>query len=150
MKDKPIDFDVLKEPWIKFEISDGSILKVRTILKKVERVTKEGKLGFNIDAQTITIIHAEPSLKGPPSKKSYSKEEIQKAINKDDMRYNTLVQEFNEYVLDDGSKIKIITNVMKISRTKLYDKTGDPVYFINNSITMDIKPSSQYNLPPPK
>ena len=37
------------------------------------------------------------------------------------MHYDTLSQEFNEYHLDDGTKIKIFTNVTTISRTTLKD-----------------------------
>jgi len=146
---KSIDFEIIKEPWQKYQISDGSVLRVRTILKKVERVMEGDKIHFNVDGQTLTVIHADPALKGTKNDRPIGKNEIQKSIDKDDMRYDTLAQEFNEYILDDGTKIKIYTNITNISRTKLFDRTGDPVYVVSNSTTMDIKPSSQYKLPPP-
>jgi len=83
-------------------------------------------------------------LKGTPNTRKISKEDVMKAIDKPDMRYDTLAQEFNEYLLDDGTKIKIFTNVTEVSRTTLKDAKGDPVYFVNSSNTIEIKPSEQY------
>ena len=144
---RAIEFNIIKEPWNKYEISDNSILKTRTILKKVERIINGDQIGFNIDAQTLTVIHADSTLKGTPNTRPITKQELQKSIDKPDMRYNTLAQEFNEYELDDGTKIKIFTNVTSISRTTLKDRTGDPIYNVQSSNTVEIKPSSQYGLP---
>ena len=54
-----------------------------------------------------------------------------------------MAHEFNEYMLDDGTKIKIYTNVTNISRTSLKDRTGDPVYFIESSGQVEIKRQKQ-------
>lgn len=144
---RAIEFEIIKEPWNKYEIQDNSVLKTRTILKKVERVINGDQIGFNIDAQTLTVIHADPTLKGAPNNRPITKEELQKSIDKHDMRYSTLAQEFNEYDLDDGTKIKIFTNVTSISRSTLKDRTGDPIYNVQSSNTVEIKPSSHYGLP---
>ncbi len=72
-----------------------------------------------------------------------------RTIEKRDIRYDTISQEFNEYVLDDGTKIKIYTNVTSIDRSRLHDVNGDPVYNIETSNQMEIKPSNQYGLSPP-
>ena len=44
VKIRSIDFEIIKEPWNKYQISDGSILRTRTILKKVERITNGDKI----------------------------------------------------------------------------------------------------------
>jgi hypothetical protein len=142
---RAIEFEIIKEPWNKYQIQDNSVLKTRTILKKVNRVTDGDKIGFNIDAQTLTVINADPSLKGEPNPKPVTKEEIQKSIEKSDMRYSTLAQEFNEYELDDGTKIKIYTNVTSISKSSLKDRSGDPIYSVQSSNQVEIKPASHYN-----
>ncbi len=144
-----IDFEIIKEPWNKYQISDNSILKTRTILMKVLRKMNDDKPEFSIDAQTLTIINADSSLSGSPNTKQHSPEDISRTIDKEDMRYDTLSQEFNEYILDDGTKIKIYTNVTKISRSRLHDQNGDQIYGIDSSNQMEIKTSQQYNLPPP-
>lgn len=142
-----IDFEIIKEPWNKYQISDNSTLKTRTILTKVERKMDNEKPSFQVDAQTITVINVDPLLKGPPNTKVHSAEDIRRTIEKEDMRYDTLSQEFNEYILDDGTKIKIYTNVTRISRSRLHDRNGDPVYSVDSSNQMEIKISHHYNIP---
>ena len=141
---RSIDFEIIKEPWNKYQLADNSILKTRTILKKIERVMEGDKISFTMDAQTLTVIYADPDLKGTPNTRRITKDDIIKAMDKPDMRYDTLSQEFNEYLLDDGTKIKIFTNVTGVSRTTLKDAKGDPVYSINSSNNIEIKPSEQY------
>lgn len=141
---KPIDFEVVKEPWNKYQIQDNSILKTRTILKKVERLTDGDKISFNIDAQTITVIYADSPLKGIANPEPVSKQELEKTIDKPDMRYDTLEQDFNEYDLDDGTKMKIFTHVSSITRTTSRDKSGDPIYMVQSSSSLEIKLGEQY------
>ena len=141
---RSLDFEIIKEPWNKYQISDGSALKIRTILKKVDRTMKGNKPNFRIDVQPLTVIHANPELKGSPDTKPHSQEEIERTIETDDMRYDTLSQEFNEYILDDGTKIKIYTNVTGIAKTRLYHANGDPIYKVFTSNQMEIKLSTQY------
>ena len=146
-KTRAIDFEIIKEPWNKYQISDNSVLKTRTILKKIERITDGEKTSFNIDAQTLTVIYADPSLRGSPNPKKFTSEELMKSIDKPDMRYDTLSQEFNEYRLDDGTRFKIFSNVTGISRSTLKDAKGDPVYYVNSSNSIEIKGSNQFTSP---
>lgn len=142
---RTIDFDIRKEPWNQYEIHDGSILKIRTILMKVERVAINNKeFKFNMETQTLPVIHAANDLKGSPNPKPVLNSEITKAIEVPNMRYNTKSQEFNEYYLDDGTTIKIYTNVTDISRSRLKNRSGDPIYSITTSNQVDIRPSTQY------
>ena len=141
---RSIDFEIIKEPWNKYQISDNSILKTRTILKKIDRVMEGDKISFTMDAQTLTVIYADPTLKGTPNPKPVTNEEMMKSIDKPDMRYDTSSQEFNEYLLDDGTKIKIFSNVTAVSRTTLKDIHGDPVYRIQSANNIEIKPSKHY------
>lgn len=144
---KSIEFEIIKEPWNKYQIADNSILKTRTVLKKIERVMDGDKVSFSVDAQTLTVIYADSALKGTPNPRPITKKEIQESIDKPDMHYDTLSQEFNEYHLDDGTKIKIFTNVTTVSRTTLKDPKGDPVYNIKSTNTVEIKPSEHYKPP---
>jgi len=139
-----IDFEIIKEPWNKYQISDGSVLKARIILTEVERVMKGDMPEFSVNSQTLVILNANPSLKGEPSTKQHTAKEIEEAVERKDLRYDTLSQEFNEYVLDDGTKIKIYTNITNIDRTKLHNMKGDPIYKITPSIQIEVKPSSRY------
>ena len=139
-----IDFEIIKEPWNKYQISDGSVLKTRIILTEVERVMKGTKPEFSVNSQTLVVLSADPSLKGEPSTERHTAREIEEAIERKDIRYDTLSQEFNEYILDDGTKIKIYSNITNIDRTKLHNAKGNPIYKIAPSIQIEIKPSNLY------
>lgn len=64
---RSIDFDIIKEPWNKYQISDGSVLKVRTILMSVERVMNDNIPTFHVNANTLTVINVDQALKGTPN-----------------------------------------------------------------------------------
>ncbi|MDH3617711.1 MAG: hypothetical protein OES14_07385 [Nitrosopumilus sp.] len=145
-KTKPIDFEIIKEPWNKYQLVDNSILKTRAVLKKVERVTEGDKTSYKMDVQNLTVIYADSDLKGTPNPQRISKEEMAKSIDKPDMRYDTLSQEFNEYLLDDGTKLKIFTNVTSVSRASLKDSKGDPIYHVQTKNSIEIKQSNQFGL----
>ena len=147
---RSIDFEIIKEPWNKYQIADNSVLKTRTILMKVERMMKDNKPNYKASVRALTIINSDPSLKGTPSAKNPTAKEIEENIEKKDMRYDTISQEFNEYILDDGTKIKIYANVTNIDRSKLYDTNGDLLYSIRSSTQIEIKRSDHYNEPSPR
>lgn len=138
-----LDFEVLREPWNKYSIRDGSNVKSRYILTKVKKKesTKEGeKVAYGIEGQNITVIYNVPrELKGPPSKRSYSPQELSSSIVADDMGYSTLSEEWNEYIVEDGTKIRVKDTVVKIARTDKSDRNGDPVYMVEHSTLMDIR-----------
>lgn len=137
---KTIDFEVLKEPWNKYEISDGSVLKTKFILKKIQvKELSEKKANFNIDSQNLTVIYPATELKGEPDNKAYSPVELKKAVKKEDLRYNISQEEWNEYLLDDATRIRVKTTVIRISRTSKFDKVGDPIYLVDTSAIVDIK-----------
>ena len=43
---KVIDFEIIKEPWNMYQIIDNSVLKTRTVLKKIEIEALWNKLIF--------------------------------------------------------------------------------------------------------
>ncbi len=62
-------------------------------------------------------------------------------IEKRNMRINTISQEFNEYNLDEGIKIKIFTQVISAHRTKYKDRRGEPIYLIDSFTQVVIVPN---------
>lgn len=82
---------------------------------------------------------------GQPDSKVYTPTELQHSITHD-VRYTTITQDWNEYVVDDGANIKVQPMVTKVSKTSKFDLHGDPVYLVNvqgNVVVERPKPSSQ-------
>ncbi|MFQ5710202.1 MAG: hypothetical protein ACE5GD_00330 [Candidatus Geothermarchaeales archaeon] len=73
------------------------------------------------------------NLKGEPSTKPHPPEELKSSIAAPDSGYDTLSEEWNEYFVEDGTKIRIKDTVARISRTNKYNKDGDPIYLVDHS-----------------
>ena len=134
-----VEFSIVKEPWNKYEIQDGSILKIRTILEAVRQLTEGNKIKYHINTRHLTTVYPNSSLKGIPNPNPTPNQEIQNATEKSNLSYSVLGQNSNEYVLENKTKIKIDTSISTISRSKLYNKFGEPIYTIRVSHTVNIE-----------
>ena len=67
-----VDFEPKAEPWATYELSDGSILKVRSTVTGVVRLEGEhdaaGNPLYNVSSQVqIRVVNAPRELRGPPT-----------------------------------------------------------------------------------
>ena len=140
-----LDFEILREPWNKYSLKDGAYLKSRFILLKIKRrlvpaTVTEKKTEYGFEGQNLNVIYNVPAeLKGPLSNQQYSVQQLSEA-KKDEIAYDTLSEEWNEYVLEDGTTMRIKSTVSAVSRTDKVDKNGDPIYFVTNSQILGVKP----------
>lgn len=96
------------------------------------------KPSYNVDFQNMIV--ALSSKPGQPDNRTYSPEEMRTAVVKDDVHFDTQEQEWNEYVVDDGTKIRIQPILLQVSKTSKFDNKGYPLYLVNINATMDIRP----------
>ena len=137
---RPIDFDVVKEPWNKYELTDGTVVKTKVVLTKLGKTILEGnKANFQIDVQVVSVILVPTELRGTPDTHVYSPQELQASIEKAEMRYTTLAEEWNEYVVDDGTRIRVKSTVTRIAKTTKYDKNGELIYLVETNNLVQIK-----------
>lgn len=83
--------------------------------------------------------------RGQPDSKAYTPPELQQSITHD-VHYTTITQDWNEYVVDDGTNTKVQPMVTKVSKTSKFDLHGDPIYLVNvqgNVVVEKPKPLSQ-------
>ena len=129
MSSKPqLDFDVIREPWNKYEISDGAVLKTKIVVTRIRKKQVGEKKDYNFDMQHVIVVLTDEN--GTPDSKIYSAEELQAAVVKDDLRYTTVSEEWNEYVIDDGSRLRLKSTVTRVGKTSLFDKLGTPQYWV--------------------
>jgi len=117
-----IEFEVKKEPWNKYRLKDGAILKCRLIMVKV---TKE-KDGYLFSHQPIfgAVVPSKRKTKISVSKKKSKIEEY-------DIDFECIgKEEWNEYILSDNNRLLAKIQITQINRTNLYDDHGDPIYNI--------------------
>lgn len=139
-----LDFEVRKEPWNIYQVSDGTKLRIRIVLRDVRRVMDENVPIYVPDARVVIAVICAPELKGTPSILP-SDEERRQGAERADVPFDTISHDNNDYLLDDGTRIRIHFNLNEISRTPLYDANGDRVYIIDHTIAKNIKLAPQYS-----
>lgn len=135
----PLDFTVVREEWNRYDLSDNTILKVKFILTKVF------KQGNNYSGDFRPIIVLLSNERGQPSTRQYTPQEMQSAIIQDDVRHTAVQQDWNEYILDDGTKIKVQPFIMRIAKTSLFDARGEPIYYTDIQATVNIRQPNTSN-----
>lgn len=138
---KYLDFEIVKEPWNKYSLRDGSKLKTRIMIKSAWTFEKDGKKNYSVDMQNFTVMMCDTSLQGIKNQTKWTQEQIQKNIEVENSQYDTISYEANEYILDDNTRIVIHSNITRITRTKLYDRNGDRVYLVDLSASITITPA---------
>lgn len=144
-----LDFEVIKEPWNKYNLIDGSNLKTKTVLIKVSRTMPEqGKPNYGIKSQNLVTAYNVPdNLRGPPAKGPVSPEEL-KSMKKQEVGFSTLYEEWAEYLVEDGTRIRIKSSLVEVSRSERTNAEGEPIYLIGNSLNVVIKPPKSLMSPP--
>jgi len=140
--EKEVEFEVLREPWNKYSIDDGSYIKTKFValkFKKREPTTADEKVGYGFEGQNIMVVyHVPEELKGKPSTEKYSPEQLSEGAT--DMKFSIVYEEWNEYVLKDGTVVRIKSTAVEIARSTKFDRNGDPIYVVNTSQILGLKP----------
>ena len=138
---KSLDFEIVKEPWNKYELGDYTILKTRVILRAITRTMDGDKRNYALSLQNLQSTMSPNELKGPSENRRYSKQELES--NTQDMRYSTLAEEWNEYIVDDGTKIRLKTTVTSVRKSDKFSSNGDPIYLVGvSALSQTILPKS--------
>ena len=140
MTKKNLDFEVIKERWGKYTLDDGSVLKVRFILTNIKTWNENGEKKYTANNQVIQTVLSAEHLIGEPTKATFTPEALQKNIEKDDLSYEQLETPVNEYILDDGTKLKLFPQVIKVSRSSLKNNLGEPIYMVTTNVTINYNP----------
>ena len=136
---KYVDFDVTKETWNKYELQDGSKLKIRSELHLVWTEKVDGKMTHRVTAQQNQLWLCDPKMQGKPDSTRYTMEQLQKHVDVRKCAYTTMQYEPSEYLLDDGTQIVIHDNLLNVARTSLYDANGDRIYIVESNSQMSVK-----------
>jgi len=128
----PVDFEVIREAWPKYRVSDGTTIKMRETLLDDRMVMVEGIPRYSITKDAQTSVMCDPDLRGEPASRAPTKE-LPQAIELHNMHCDAVSADSSSYVLDDGTKITISIGHVDVSRTRLHDRHGDRVYLIGRT-----------------
>jgi len=130
-----VEFDIENEPWEKYRLSDGSILKTRTVVTQIVKTGQYdpfGKPTYGVLANVIHSIQAPREFRGKqPTIPPPSPQQLGEAIVEEVTAQPTGEVQLNTYNCNDGTILRIQTIFTSIKRTNLFDTLGESLYIIN-------------------
>ena len=150
-----VNFDIINEPWNKYKLSDGSILKSKFVLINVltdkdfkenvkkSHIDKKDAIGLTMQSHNVVGVEVPENLRGPADNKIYSKQELRAAIVEDDLDTETLSETWNSYNVEGEITLKIKSTPIRVSRTNKFDSYGIPTYLYDFSADFKVNPSEK-------
>lgn len=138
---RELDFKTVREEWMHIILEDGTLIRFKSVLTRVFDTGQRDAVGeviYRIDSQNVVVARAPEELKGLPSEFVPPIHEIAKKRKPTAVKIKAIVgDDWNEYELEDGSRIRIKTIVTKVLRLDgFYDAHGNPVYIIQSQMVV--------------
>jgi len=129
--DIEVDFDVVKENWNDYPLTDGNRIKARIILTRVFKAGAPNEFLFEFASPIITVIAPPTGEKNNEPKQ----DEWDKLPTQDIELKSPANEKWNEYKIADSNKtIQIKYSVSKIRKAiDRHDKYGRPFYIISGA-----------------
>lgn len=129
-----MDFEIQKEGWNTYELKDGTILKGRMIVTRIN-TTKNGPPGqMALSSQNIFAAFAPEGVKGPPM----NPPPVDQIKNEDKypVEITSSNELWNEYrILKTGDTLRVKMVVSDVFRVKdKFDRLGEPYFIVNSGI----------------
>ena len=133
-----LDFKVIKEYWDSYLLSDDTKLKSRVVLTGVKKSTVNPSKEYEFNFQSIQSFIFSDKATGQQHKKLYSKEVMESSYNKE-IAFSTTSEKWNEYLLDDNTRVRLKNTIAGISKSDLYLQNGDPIYNVKIRVLSKVK-----------
>jgi hypothetical protein len=138
---RDVEFEVIKEDWNEYKLSDGAILKTKLTLGKIvipPGYTLETTKGFNFQTQNMIVAYVPQNMKGTPIGRRLSPQEIEESIV-EDLDFEQTKEAVNEYKLPNNIKIKLRLMLTRVAKTDKFAPDGTPIYATSTQIVPQIK-----------
>ena len=132
-----VEFDVEKEEWGALKLKDGAIIKVKFVLISLRKASKEG---YDANAQTLIGALVPKPLRGSPSARKYSEEELRKSIIDYDVGFEVIKEPRSIYKLSDGNRLIVRVIVSQVMKTDKFNPRGEPIYIVQWTTAVKILP----------
>jgi len=126
-----MDFAVMTEDYSRYVVQDGTILKVKIVVKKIFRsaiLTPQGyPAGFGIDSVNAIAAIVPPHLKREPSKEPW---DSARDVGQE-MKFEPQEEKWQSYMTPEGFKVLVKPVVTKVIKYDKYNAFGEPIYSAN-------------------
>jgi hypothetical protein len=136
-----VQFEPLREGWSVYKVKDESIIRLKLLLMKLflQGMDETTNARFGAVANTFFTVTAPSSKKGPRSDRTFTPAEVLDAITEEDIEFEMIREEWNEYKLPENVIISAKLVLTQVSRTGLYDAYGDPMFRIQHQTLVKAK-----------
>jgi hypothetical protein len=133
-----LDFKVIKEYWDSYLLSDDTKLKSRVVLTGVKKSTVNPSKEYEFNFQSIQSFIFSDKATGQQHRKLYTKEEVESSYNKE-IVFSTTSEKWNEYLLDDDTRVRLKNTIAGVTKSDLYLQNGDPIYNVKIRVLSKVK-----------
>ena len=137
-----LDFKVIKEYWDAYLLSDDTKLKSRVVLTGVKKSKMDKSKEYEFDFQSIQSFIFSDKASGPTHKKMYTREEMESSYKKA-ITFSATSEKWNEYLLDDNTRVRLKNTIAGISKSDIYLQNGDPIYNVKIRVLSKVKRPTQ-------
>ena len=120
-----VDFTPINEDWSVYKLEDNTILKTKAVVIKIVRTDT---LNLSVNATNVVGVVPPPELVGTPNLTPVDPKTAESSIEKPDMKFETIHEDWNSYQLADDGTLQLKHLLVEVARTSLHDERGDPVY----------------------
>jgi len=140
-----INFDVEREDWNSFRLSDGTFLRAKIVfsgfmveqdidqLARGAQPGKPAKLGFGFRSSNVFGVEAPKELRGTPDTRKYSADELQASVV-EKVSFESIRVTWNSYLLANGMQVKARVYPTSVGRTDKFDEAGMPIYWVESGV----------------
>jgi hypothetical protein len=125
-----VDFSIVNEDWSRYIVNDGTVIRVRIMVRKILRtaeVNPQGYPNFSIESMNVVSALVPDRLKGEPSKEPWNP----KVDRGEETKFDTMEEKWQIYHTHDGFKISVRPVVTKIFSYNKYNELREPIYNLN-------------------
>ncbi len=126
-----MDFAVISEDYSRYTVQDGSILKVKIVVRKIHRSAEKNAQGypdaFGIDSMNAIAAIVPPTLKRSPT---VGPIDLRVEVGQE-MKFDPQEEKWQEYITNEGYKVLVKPVVTKVIRYNKFNEYGEPIYSAN-------------------
>lgn len=129
-----VDFEIIKDNWSRYQLRDGTLLRIRKPVIKILKTKIPDQFGrYNYLTPTMNIydVIVPPNMKNIPS---IPNQQVTAQDVLSEVDFDTINEDWSEYLLRNGTKIKVKPVVVKVTKTSKYNNFGDPIYLVDAQV----------------
>lgn len=137
---RELDFRTIREEWMNIQLEEGTVIRFKSVLVRVFETGQHdpitGEPVYSVEGQNIVAARAPDELKGEPSEFIPPIQDLIKKKKPVEVKIRGITgDEWNEYELETGKRIRTKTVITKVLRIDgYYDKYGNPIYIVQSQM----------------